>query len=139
MSLTSRRVLVVLILCILGCISAAVLVRQLMNRNGLHPIASLRLDFKDEQGVDWLRGRIMDLKGSDGLPKYPDVEVQTTTDSTNNPRLLGSRSRMFMVRLYPDDLDRLARFSSDIKKLLESESPPKPVQVITQVSGAQTR
>ncbi len=87
MPLKSRRVLVVLILCILGCISAAVLVRQLMNRNGLHPITSLRLEFQDEQGVDWLRGRIMDLKGSDGLPstrmwKFRPQQIQPTTQDS---------------------------------------------------------
>jgi len=139
MPLKSRRVLVVAILSALGCLSVAVLERQLMNRNGLHPIVSLRLDFQDEQGVDWLRGRMMDLKGSDGLPKYQDVEVQTITDSTNARSLVRSRSRMFMVRLYPDDPNRLARFSSDIKKLFESDSPPKTIQVIIQAPEAPTR
>jgi len=131
MKLKSRRALVAAILCILGCIAAAVLILELRSREGVPAFATLRLEFRDEQDIGFLRQRIMALKGLDGRPKYQDVELQTIPEPTQDKGLLlGSRSRTFQARLYPGDPDRSARFSSDIRDLLESESPLRSIQVI---------
>lgn len=121
----SRGARIVLILCILAGISAAALIFHVLSGNRDHIIPSLRFVFDEEQDIVWLRGRIWDLKGSDGVPKYTDVEVQTVFDPDTR-RGLGPLSRIFQVRLYSGDLDR---FSNDIRNALESEVPPKHIQI----------
>jgi len=129
MKVKSRRVLVAATLSLLACVSAVVLVRQLTNRSEVHRIVSLHLVFQDEQDVGWLRERIMAIKGSNGVRTYQDVEVQSLAE--DGGPVLGARSRRFQVRLY-SDLDRLDRFSTDIRNLLESEPTPKTVRIIRQ-------
>jgi SecD/SecF fusion protein len=61
----------------------------------------LTYSFSQDTGIDDVRQRVTTIKGADGLPLYPDAEIQTMAPPTASgaPKLIaGSQARDFQMR-----------------------------------------
>ncbi len=83
-----------------------------------------------ELPIEEVRGRIKGVKGADGLPKYPDVDVQTVSDPEKGMQVgsAGSRSNTFQLRTRVQDYQAL---KNDIQEVLKDSLTHEPFSDMT--------